>query len=62
MQSAIDMEDPDIILDLRKLNKGKPGNTFQVFFDELQKIVNDITAADERRHNTAHMSQHLSIR
>ena len=47
---------------MRHLNSGRPGDTFQVFFDELAKYVEEITAADERRHGVAHMSEFLSLR
>ena len=59
---AIESDDPDLIVDLRHLNQGRPSDTFQLFFDELVKYVEEITAADERRHGIAHMSEFLSIR
>ena len=62
VQLAIDTNDPDLIMDLRHLNSGRPGDTFKVFFDELIKYVDEITAADERRHGVAHMSEFLSLR
>ena len=58
---AIETEDPDLIIDLRNLNAGRPADTFNEFFNELEKIVEEITAADERRHGVAHMSEFLSI-
>ncbi|XP_066934138.1 uncharacterized protein [Clytia hemisphaerica] len=61
VQLAIETEDPDLIIDMRHLNKGRPGNTFEVFFTELEAIVEELTAADDRRHGVAHMSQFLSI-
>ena len=33
-----------------------PCDMFQVFFDEAVKYVDEITAADERRQEVAHMS------
>ena len=44
------------------MNKGCPGDTFKVFFEELEKIVEQHTAADDRRHGVAHMSNYLSVR
>ena len=59
---AIETDDPDLIIDLRHLNTGRPGNTFDVFFRELEFIVEEITVADDRRHRVAHMSEFLSIK
>ena len=51
----------DLIPDLRVLNPGRPNNTFDVFFETLSKEVEKITAADERRHGTAHLSEFISL-
>ena len=59
---AIDREDPDLVIDLRELNHGRPGDTFDVFFRELERQIEQFVAADERRHGVAHMSDYLSIR
>ena len=59
---AVETGDEDLVLDLRHLNKGRPGDTFQVFFTELEKIIEEKTAADDRRHGVAHMSEFLGIR
>ena len=59
---AIETEDPDLVIDLRHLNKGRPGDTFKLFFEELTLIVEQLTAADDRRHGIAHMSEFISIR
>ena len=32
---AVETEDPDLVIDLRYLNKGHPGDTFKLFFEEL---------------------------
>lgn len=37
-----------MITDLRHLNKGKPNDTFNVFFEQLEKEVEEMTSADER--------------
>ena len=62
VQLAIETDDPDLIIDLRHLNEGRPGNTFAVFFRELELVVEEVTAADDRRHGIAHMSEFLSIK
>uniref|UniRef100_A0A7M5XFY4 Uncharacterized protein n=1 Tax=Clytia hemisphaerica TaxID=252671 RepID=A0A7M5XFY4_9CNID len=61
VQLAIETEDPDLLLDLRHLSKGRPGDTFDIFFAELEKMVDEVTAADDRRHGVVHMSEFLSI-
>lgn len=61
VKTAILMEDEDLVLDLRHLNKGRPADTFKVFFEALEKLVDEITAADDRQHGVAHMSEFLSI-
>ena len=61
VQLAIETDDPDLIIDLRHLNGGRHGDTFAVFFRELELVVEEVTAADDRRHGIAHMSEFLSI-
>ena len=51
-----------LLADLRKLNPGRPTGTFDVFFEALVKVVEGVTAADERRHNIAHLSEWLSVK
>ncbi|XP_062580017.1 uncharacterized protein LOC134242028 [Saccostrea cucullata] len=62
IREAILSEDPDIVTDLRHLNPGRPNDTFNSFFDKLSEIIEDMTAADERRHNVEHLSQFVSVR
>ena len=62
VQLAIESEDVDLVIDLRQLNKGQPGDTFYVFFKELANMVNQITPAVNRRHGVSHMSEFLRIR
>ena len=49
VQLAIETDDPDLIIDLRHLNEGRPGDTFAVFFRELELVVEEVTAADDKR-------------
>ena len=51
---AIEMEDPELGTDLHHLNEGCPGDTFTIFFHELEAIVEKLTAAD-RHHGIAQM-------
>jgi hypothetical protein len=41
----------ELVADLRHLNPGRPAGYYDPFFDKLQLIVENATAADERRHN-----------
>ena len=58
---AIETEDPELVTDLRRLNKGRPGDAFTIFFRELEAILEQLTA-DDRRHGVAHMSEFFSVR
>jgi hypothetical protein len=53
--------DSDLITDLRHLNTGRPSGHFDVFFETLAEVVEEVTAADERRHNAAHLSKWISL-
>ncbi|XP_060561163.1 uncharacterized protein LOC132720934 [Ruditapes philippinarum] len=55
------MGETGLLPDLRKMNTGRPSDKFDVFFTKLGEIIEENTAADERRHNEAHMSQYLSV-
>lgn len=57
----ISLRNTDIIDDLRHLNTGRP-HAFDNFFQKLQEIVEEVTAADDRRHNVCHMSQWISLK
>ncbi|MES9904556.1 MAG: hypothetical protein ABW168_18000, partial [Sedimenticola sp.] len=56
------MGEVGLLADLRKLNPGRPSGTFDLFFAKLGELVEEFTAADDRRHNEAHMSQILSLK
>ena len=53
---------PGLVADLRHLNPGRSGGTFDVFFQHMATVIEEVTAADDRRHGTAHMSEWLSMR
>ena len=42
LQQAILNDDPELIIDLRSLNKGRPDNIFSVFFNQLEKEVDSL--------------------
>ncbi|XP_060552756.1 uncharacterized protein LOC132714041 [Ruditapes philippinarum] len=50
-----------LVADLRTLNVGRPSHTFDVFFEQLQNIIENKTAVDDRRHGEAHLSEWLSL-
>ncbi|CAG2208657.1 unnamed protein product [Mytilus edulis] len=50
-----------LVADLRKLNNGRPNGTFDVFFTNMSQIVEEVTAADERRQGNAHLSEWISL-
>ena len=60
----IDMEDPDIVIDMRSLN-GSKKSQYDLFWDEAQKFLNEdmSEAVDDRRHGfVTHLSRALSVR
>jgi hypothetical protein len=55
------MGETGLLSDLRKLNAGRPTGSFDVFFEKLSGIIDEVTAADERRQNVSYMSEWLSL-
>ncbi|XP_076103163.1 uncharacterized protein LOC143072213 [Mytilus galloprovincialis] len=62
VRQALLAEDSDLVTDLRHINPGRPGDTFNDFFENLHQKVEQMVAADERRHNVEHMATYLSVR
>ncbi|CAC5422380.1 unnamed protein product [Mytilus coruscus] len=62
IREAILAEDADLVTDLRHINTGRLNNTFDTFCDKLSEVVEEITAADDRRQNVEHMSHFVSVR
>jgi hypothetical protein len=52
----------DLLADLRHLNTGRPTNKFDTFFEKLDNVVEQVTAADDRRQNICHLSQWISLK
>ena len=50
-----------LLADLRHVNPGRPSGTYDQFFEVLGDLVEGITAADERRHGMAHLSEFISL-
>lgn len=44
MRTAVLASDPDLIIDLRHLNKGRPADTFEGFFDTLDHELEELKA------------------
>ena len=51
-----------LLADMRHLNPGRPTGQFDTFFQKMIGIIEEKTAADDRRHGEAHLSEWLSIR
>ena len=49
LRKFLEMEDPDLIVDLRELNKGH-SNKFAVFWEKMRIYLNETSAVHERRH------------
>ena len=63
-RAIFDVNDPEIILDLRRQNGQVTGSHFDVFWTELQSYLDEISlAVDERRHgDVLHMPFATSLR
>lgn len=61
VRQAILSEEPDLVIDLRHLNTGRPNDTFESFFDKLSEKVVELSAGDERRNNVCHLVKYISI-
>lgn len=51
VQQAIQSEDPDLVLDIRLMNPGRPNDTFNAFFEKLVTRVEEFSAGNDRRHD-----------
>jgi hypothetical protein len=62
-KAVMELEDPDVVIDLRK-NNGKVALSFEDFWTELQKYLDEIvTPVNERRHgNTHYLPIAISVR
>ncbi len=64
VEQAFEMEDPDIILDLREHNKGQPCK-YETFFEQtaqyLESVV-EVAAHERRQDQVGHLSAALSVR
>lgn len=60
---ALSLDDPDILVDLRKLNGNSNSRIFDTFWNELDDFVNELSpVVDDRRHSsTLHMPVAISL-
>ena len=58
---AMVLEASGLVADLRSLNPGRPGGTYDLFFEKMSDYLNELISCDDRRHGGAHMSQWLSL-
>ena len=58
IDQSLDMEDPDVVLDLRASNTGH----YDIFWDECKKFLEEVgTPVDDRRHDqVVHLAQAIS--
>ncbi len=64
VREAVEMEDSDIVFDLRALN-GKQSGQYDAFWDECGRFLNEdiAVAVDDRRHGKiTHLARAISIR
>ena len=64
VKTALELQDPDIITDLREHNQGQPIK-YSLFFDEAKKYIENVveTAVDDRRHtDIQHLATAISVR
>lgn len=64
IQQIIDMEDLDVLPDLRALNSSQHKSKFDRFWEECQKFLSEDlgTGVDDRRHgNITHLARAISI-
>lgn len=62
IQRILQLQDPDILPDLRHFNEGRP-EKYQVFWEHCKKYIEDCSAVDECRHGeTTHLACAMSVR
>ena len=64
LRLALELQDPDLVFDLRKLNAGRHVE-YEVFYEAAQAYIerNALQACDDRRHgSTCHMALAMSVR
>lgn len=50
-----------LVEDLRTHNPGRPNTTYDKFFEVLGSVIDEVIAADDRRHGEAHLAHWISL-
>ena len=62
LREALEMEDADLVVDLRESNK-LHSNNFSVFWEKMKVYLDESTSVHERRHGTVtYMAKAISVR
>ena len=62
LHEALEMEDPDLVVDLRE-NDGRQTDKFKLFWDCMEKYLSETTAVQERCHgDVTFMAKAISVR
>ena len=62
IQRIIQLQDPDILPDLRHLNEGRP-EKYKIFWEHCKKFIEECSAVDECCHGeTTHLACAMSVR
>lgn len=59
--NLIALGNTELVADLRSLNAGRLSDKYDTFFEKLEEEVEKMTAADDRRHGEAHLSNWISL-
>lgn len=59
--NLIALGNTELVADLRSLNAGRLSDKYDTFFEKLEEEVEKMTAADDRRHGEANLSNWISL-
>ena len=62
LREALEMEDTDIVIDLREVSKGH-SSKFSMFWEKMNQYLNEASAVHERRHGqVTYLAKAISVR
>ena len=61
IQALLDLDDLQLVLDLRELNGNPHSTRFDVVWDDLAQYLEDTTMAADERHHTSMMHMPIAI-